>query len=182
MEIMVAIGVLVIGMLGVLSLFVAAVSSHKRAVEQDQVARLAETLLAQEKANFSAEALTRDLYNNTTGQQSPDGIPDIDDNQDGVPDDVPWNDEMGEKHPDFPKYRYQVYYTPLGSTDEVLLELIIGWGNFVTGVEADDDKDGQVDEDPWDNVDNDGDQLIDEDPPKPKRREVFRTILLRRGT
>ncbi|MCX7803622.1 MAG: hypothetical protein N3A38_00395 [Planctomycetota bacterium] len=56
-EVLVALGILVVGMIGVLSLVTAAVRAQKRAVDEASAAELAETVMADLRAKFETGSL-----------------------------------------------------------------------------------------------------------------------------
>jgi hypothetical protein len=53
-EVVVALGILVMGIGGVLAMFAAAVNSHRRAIEQTTTALIADTVIAEQRALYRA--------------------------------------------------------------------------------------------------------------------------------
>ena len=86
-EVLIALGIFIVGMVGVLSLVTAAMRAQKRAVAEANAAELAETVMAELRAKFE------------TGRVPLGGA--------GARD---------ISHPDYPDYRYSVRLVPLEDT------------------------------------------------------------------
>ena len=113
LEIMMAIGVLALGMLGVLMMFVVATETHRRAVHASQTAQMAEALLAelQSEMFFEPDGKTIKLpvYDPDAHPPAWGDIVIVPDGSEGST----FAAATNKGHPDFPGYRYSLYLNRL---------------------------------------------------------------------
>ena len=98
LEMVIAIGLLAVGVVAALSLYTSAVRQFKEAVDSSQVALLSEFILS--------EAQTY-----------------LNDNESADIDRIDWT-----KHDDFPGFEYMVEFTATEVPGEYKVEVVVGWG------------------------------------------------------
>lgn len=96
----IAIGILAIGIVSALSLYTSAIRQFKEGVDASQVALLSEFILSEAQTYIDDNATA-----------------DIDDHQ------IEW-----KKHNDFPGFDYMVKFTDTAISGEFKVEAVVGWG------------------------------------------------------
>jgi prepilin-type N-terminal cleavage/methylation domain-containing protein len=113
-EVLLAIGILAIGITSVLFLFTMGARSHRRAVDRTRAALLAETVINQIKTDLTSTLPTR-YTEDKDGNLQP---------------------FINATHADFPEFYYDAFFTTLYKGAFYRVRVVVRWGNEQAAAEA----------------------------------------------